>query len=209
MVLVLAKRAAAPSVPPTERGLTQATEDDSMAQAISIPNTTPTRRNALGAIASIAGAAVTPAIAAQSVDNPDAELLALGQELCRLLPIWAAARDENCRLHDQADDLVMQAVGPRCVENMSAYNKAWLRIGEENGHRAAYDAWNTINEQLYSLTDAIYKAKATTVAGLAVKALGTAWRLRDDELEDSDVANDLFRSTLALAGMTLPPEISL
>jgi hypothetical protein len=179
--------------------------------AISIPNTTPTRRNALTAIASIAGATavVAPAIAAQSVANPDAELLALGQELRRLLPIWAAARDENCRLHDQADDLVMQAVGPRCVENMSAYNKAWLRIGEENGHRAAYDAWNTINEQLYSLTDAIYKAKATTVAGLAVKALGTAWRLRDDELEDSDVANDLFRSTLALAGMTLPPEISL
>jgi hypothetical protein len=47
-----------------------------MAQANSIANNTPTRRNALTTIAALAGAAavVTPAVAAHAVAHPDAEV---------------------------------------------------------------------------------------------------------------------------------------
>jgi hypothetical protein len=65
-------------------------------------NTT-TRRSALTTIAAFAGApTMVTMAAAKAVAHPDAELLALGQQLREMIPHYGVARDKYHELHDQA-----------------------------------------------------------------------------------------------------------
>jgi phage I-like protein len=104
--------------PSPRRGLTHAKWSIQMAQADSIANPSPTRRKALTAVATLAGAAavVTPAVAAQAIAHPDAELLALGQQLRELFASHDVAERELLRLDDQLRERLYQAHGrPRMI----------------------------------------------------------------------------------------------
>jgi hypothetical protein len=158
----------------------------------------------------LAGGAAAVALPASAVplsamaDNADAELLALGRELRWLIPIEAAAAKEQRRLFELTDEMVGNGrpvtFGPGYIDPLE-----WLHTGRKIGYEAAAYRWNQISTPLYSLTDTIAQVRATTIDGLAVKALAVAWRLHHtsiDEVEDLTWA--LLASTLPLAGQTLP-----
>jgi hypothetical protein len=185
-----------------------------MAQANSIANTTPSRRNALTTIASLVGAAavVTPAVAAQAIAHPDAELLALGEQLRALLPSYGAARDEHSRLYDATWAQVDRDICPRTNNNsmadIEARNSAFQRISHENGRDAVYSTWNAIDGRVWPLIAEIHEANATTLAGIAVKALATAWDV-DNNGDDRYIIAPLINSIMEAAGHALPAELAV
>jgi hypothetical protein len=184
-----------------------------MAQANSIANITRTRRKALTAIATLAGATavVTPVVAAQAIAHPDAELLALGQELRGLIPSYAAVRDEHDRLHRQTSVQVDREVCPMrndiSVAELKARDEAYERIGQENGTNTACEAWRAICDRMFSLTGPINEAEATTLEGLAVKGIATAWETDDRNMDERLRTACLINSVMEAAGQELPREL--
>jgi hypothetical protein len=178
-------------------------------------DTSTSRRKALTAIASLAGAAalVTPAaLGAPAVAHPDAELLALGEQLRALLPSYAAARDEHSRLYEATWAQVDRDICPRTNANsmadIEARNSAFQRIGDENGRNAVYNTWNAIDGRIWPRIAEIHEANATTLAGIAVKALATTWDVYNNG-DDRYIIAPLINSIMEAAGHALPAELAV
>jgi hypothetical protein len=80
------------------------------------------------------------------------------------------------------------------------------RIGHENGWRAASNAWNAIHDRVFPLIAEIHEANATTLAGIAVQALATAWDV-EESANDRYIIAPLICSIMEAAGHALPAEL--
>jgi broad specificity phosphatase PhoE len=184
-----------------------------MAQANSIPSTSTSRRKALTAIATLAGAAavVTPVGAAQAIAHPDAELLALGQQLRELFASHDVAEKELLRLDEQLRERLYQAHGRPTYDwaainaRSATHDRLYLEIGLD----AVAEKWQSLYSRMRSVIDAINEASAATVEGLAVKAIVAAYylSLTSDVATHDDIAAAFIADVLDVAGHQLPPEL--
>jgi hypothetical protein len=132
----------------------------------------------------VAGAVAAPALAlpvvpALAAANPDAELLALGEQFELIIRDWAAQRvfDRNWSAAVDAETERVTGIA-KChapkphIDNFdTGYWAEQRRISSEiPGGEESDSAWDDINERLNPLAHEIISHKAQTIAGLAVQA---------------------------------------
>jgi hypothetical protein len=161
----LAQQAGRQGVTTHQDGPNHATPEEEGYMAISIPNTTQTRRNALTAIASMAGAVVTPAIAA-TVANPDAELLALGAQFDELARRLAIA-DKLDEPYQEAFQAALDRARTGLISN-ETFSDVLVRVEVENPRPSPSP--DDITDAMDPIIRGIIAVPALSIAGMKVKA---------------------------------------
>lgn len=185
-----------------------------------IPQTSLTRRAAVGAIAF---AAASSAAVALPSSGPDAELVELGNRLAALFPEYARLLSLSNELGDRAHQLAYErtghdpSAGPKCskVEGdrwMAAFFAASSEVGWDDVERQQEPIFKAADE----LAHRIEALPAGTVAGLAAKALSAGfvqpnlWDEPFNELDwDKSRTRGLIEATLATAGVPNPFAVSV
>jgi hypothetical protein len=166
------------------------------------------RRSLIGT--TIAAAAIPAAVIpkAQASDG-DVELLELGRQLRELLPGERAAEREAHRLFEVQKDRMAPFPDPaNCEgtwEDILKYRELEERVCVETGYREAADAVNAYGAAMWPLAEKITAAaKATTIEGLAAKALATGWVFANIGINAESEIFDLLVSVFALAKQEVP-----
>jgi hypothetical protein len=166
------------------------------------------RATIVGAVALPAAAMPLPAL---SADN-DAELLRLGAELDAVIVEWHAQRgiDEQERAaHEAACD----AAGLPKIEFGSIPDEEWRahndkRMALHQSDDPELERWDRIHGKMWPAIDAIIALKATTVAGLAVKARAVSLsfaELWNNETDWEDHHRRFIEAVCAFTGVTPVP----
>ncbi len=167
-------------------------------------------------LAGAAAAAVpVPALALPVATHPDAELLALGEQIKELLPEMYRARQISNRLWKRARRAADGTVtGP---PSQTASQEEWResharfkRASIKCGYHDANDRLNKLCSGLRKLTDIAINIPLRTPEGAAVKAMVTL--LDEAEFvclgEWSYEQNDTLWEIARLGGFPLPPWVS-
>jgi hypothetical protein len=123
----------------------------------------------------VAGAASMPALAlpfaANAVGNPDAELVELSQELTRLWPAFAAARDESSAMNMATYDLLRQRFGSLDSLPKETFHAEALKVEAETGADIVNEKYEPLQAQIFDIREKIALLPARSLAGLRAKAV--------------------------------------
>jgi hypothetical protein len=168
-------------------------------------------RRSLVASASALPALAVPALAANALNNPDAELLRLGTELEAVEKLWSkqrafdlasrAAQEAACIRAGLRRDPFPDSSSEEIVKGWDAYWAKRESIPYEGKEQVEADtnsegesiAWNNIHARMYDLIDKIFSHKPTTIDGVAV--LVRAEVMDNAELWDPGVGDSTNRSS--------------
>jgi hypothetical protein len=137
-------------------------------------------RRAIVAGAASVPALALPAVAANAIGNPDAELLELGIQLEAAIQEWATQCAIDRRRRDEHEAACERAGFPRIdIKNVPREEMGGWRAYQEK--RDAFwpidetgvdgvDVWDEINDRQNPIVDDILSRKPRTIAGLAVQA---------------------------------------
>lgn len=149
-----------------------------------------------------------PAMTTVAESNPDEELLELGRKFDAAVAEARRRDTERCRLFAEYERIADARDLP---EEDHAARRAVMK---ECGYRAAADAFTRPHSEAVRLMKAIYRAKANTLAGVAVKLTAVTFDQFDFEVSfqpphDCDVAEKqlqrLEQQVRALANATYRP----
>jgi hypothetical protein len=131
-------------------------------------------------------------------EHPDAKLIELGRQFDEIRAATVPL-DEKRKAAYVAHEEAIAAAGIPDAFSDRTDEQAQLakKIAHETGSAAAYDAFSKAHAKLIRLMKAIYRTKATTLEGFAVKAAAVAFDQSDFEVSDpvpTDVAErELYR----------------
>lgn len=109
--------------------------------------------------------------------HPDAELLALGRQFENAKALARKLDAERNRLHGVWTNIVKE----RGLEPGNDI-PAQMRVGRECGYHAVSTAFNALHSEAIRVMRLIYRAKATTLEGFAVKLAAVAFDQFDFDL---------------------------
>jgi hypothetical protein len=162
-------------------------------------------------------AAPAPAAAIVELPNPDAALIALGEQL----KVASAKADKlskvSSRLYEacmQAGQKAFKAAGGdlskrRINRQQQAMDRAWGAMAKKNGYHDAYNKWNDACEPEKKLVQAILKIPSNSRVGDGIHA-AAAMVLNDDYIssEYAPEVQELLQEMSARAGFPVPAKIA-
>ena len=129
---------------------------------------------------------------------PNASLIALGQELKRLVRRCSRLRCRMRQLDDRADEVMAERGIAQHLSNRRR-NPAFDAVRSEVGGDAAWQRWSNAVSELESVAAAIAKTPAHNLADLLVKYRALRWALIDDDT----IIDDTAREQVLAFGRTL------
>ncbi|WP_442580583.1 hypothetical protein ACSBOB_00835 [Mesorhizobium sp. ASY16-5R] len=143
-----------------------------------------TRRKLLASTPALAVAVATPAVAACSTPDADAELIRLGVEFDRTAREYLAIQPKRHAAYEiWSSELVRLGIG------FGGKDRRYNRLMRSTGYGPLADRSNKLTNALIVLFGQIVALPATTIPGVAVKATAVAWDAGDYGFPDEDNSN--------------------
>ena len=156
------------------------------------------RRAILAGVASVPALALPAVTAAapSTAANPDAELVALGEQLKAV--VAEADRLDPKPLHEACMDAWASSINA---------DQAFEEMAKQNGYHDAYEKWNAVSTAEYKIAKAILKVPANSRVGDGVRAFA-ALRLSDHDVDETTEAAEVLWEMAARAGFCPPASIA-
>jgi hypothetical protein len=179
-----------------------------LAGAASVPALALPAAAAVALPAVVEPAAPAPAAAVVEVPNPDAALIALGEQLKVASAKAAKLNRVSSRLHDACLEASRYADYPDRLGNPEA-KRAFHAMSKTNGYSEAADKWNDACELQNKLARAALKIPSNGRVGDGIHA-AAAMALNDDYIssEYAPEAQELLQEMSARAGFPVPAKIA-
>jgi hypothetical protein len=153
----------------------------------------------------LAGAAVLPAMSIPALAG-DAELIALGEQIKVLWPLYDEAGAENHVEHERARELAgFDDVEAHRKMTIEEDKRRWKEAMEKTNYAATSEKWNGLDRQIRPLCEAALALKATTLVGVGVQAAAALY-LNNFERGSMPEAEELLVSLANAAGFEVPDE---
>lgn len=174
---------------------------------------TTTRRSVLaGATALATGLAAGPAVAGAAQGtaagpigpDPDAELIALGEQMKPLLARYLELGKVSHRLHVECFKLAGPM--PKAGKKWRAWHRRWDRMSERNGYLTAADAWNAAGAPVREVAAKVLAFEPRTVAGMRVLAAAVLVDTSGYAMENGGPIEDFVWRLAEAAGFPPMPD---
>jgi hypothetical protein len=173
----------------------------------------------------VTSAAALPALAvpavAANIDNPDAELIALGEAYVSLWPDLIAARNAFNEKAGLAEELAWQRLGYESEPEhcTSELRKRWLdechKTGDELGSNVLWEKLSAVDWRVAPIAEQIMAKPGHSLAGLRAKVILAVhvnpdlWDEPFDDLDwDKRTIRSLIEAACSVSGLDVPQEKS-
>jgi hypothetical protein len=171
-------------------------------------------RRAIVAGAASVPALALPAVAVDVIGNPDAELVSLSEDLARLWPAFAAARDEANTKNEATTKLLRQRFGGAFDSfPEETYLAEAEKADAETGADIANEKYEPLQARIFDIKERLARLLARPLVGLRAKAVlainehDDLWKEPAEDLDwDKQVTRALIEAVCAVTGVGVPAE---